>query len=572
MFTQRKLTTTCCVAVLALGLVACGSSDDDTSMTDPTAMEPMDSTAAEQLANAQAAVADAQTMVAALAADSSPSDRAAAYAALAGAQSVLAEASGIPENEIALLRAKIARLQGDIDKAKLDAQAEADRIAAEMTAEATRIAALVAGTASAETKRKAIGAEAEQMADAGLGGSGDNPYIITINRDRDGTKITITDNANLADADPAKPQFAQAMDLGNGRTMHTRTMDADPDGNVVTEVVIVSTDIDAPTATAFAMVTGQMLNASADDDADTNEALTVTEANLALVMSAAFFAAGTDSGVTHDFNAVVMDVAGTPDRDAASVPGTYNGAMGTYTCSGGMDCTVSVDDEGMLTAISDGWIFTPAMGATSDVADADYLRYGFWLQKTADEDGAVTYNEVETFADSMGVLGAVTSAATNSVTGTATYEGGATGVYVHSEINSDGSPVATTAGHFKADASLTAHFSGGGVAADLHNTVTGTIDTFALSGEEENAWSVALKGVINNDGTVPDSGPDSGTANGGGAEGEFNATFHGSTAVYDHDMDAATDMINRQPSSVVGEFNADFSNGAVAGGFGARKQ
>ena len=36
-------------------------------------------------------------------------------------------------------------------------------------------------------------------------------------------------------------------------------MDADADGNVVTEVVIVSTDIDAPTATAFAMVEGQML-------------------------------------------------------------------------------------------------------------------------------------------------------------------------------------------------------------------------------------------------------------------------------------------------------------------------
>ena len=42
MFIHRKLTTTCCVAVLALGLVACGSSDDDTSMTDPTAMEPME--------------------------------------------------------------------------------------------------------------------------------------------------------------------------------------------------------------------------------------------------------------------------------------------------------------------------------------------------------------------------------------------------------------------------------------------------------------------------------------------------------------------------------------------------
>ena len=43
------------------------------------------------------------------------------------------------------------------------------------------------------------------------------------------------------------------MDFGDGRTMHTRAMDADADGNVVTEVVIVSTDIEAPKATAFAM-------------------------------------------------------------------------------------------------------------------------------------------------------------------------------------------------------------------------------------------------------------------------------------------------------------------------------
>ena len=34
----------------------------------------------------------------------------------------------------------------------------------------------------------------------------------------------------------------------------------------------------------------------------------------------------------------------------------------------------------------------------SYVADAEYLRYGFWLKKTT-KDGATTYNEVETFAD-----------------------------------------------------------------------------------------------------------------------------------------------------------------------------
>ena len=52
--------------------------------------------------------------------------------------------------------------------------------------------------------------------------------------------------------------------------------------------------------------------------------------------------------------------------------------------------------------------------------------------------------------------------------------------------------------------------------------------------------------------------------NGGGAAGTFSATFHGSVV--------AVESVVPQPGSVVGEFNANFSNGSVAGGFGARKQ
>ena len=570
MFIHRKLTTTCCVAVLALGLVACGSSDDDTSMTDPTTIEPMDSTAAEQLANAQAAVADAETMVAALDADSSHSDRAAAYAALAEAQSVLAEASGIPENEIALLRAEIARLQGDIDQAKLDAQVEADRIAAEMATEATRIAALVAGTKEAETKRTAITDEAEQMADAdaGLGGSvadnGESTYLMAITRDRDGTTIKITDTAIMGEDGP---KFVKFMDLGNGRTMHTRTMEADAGGNVVTEVVIVSTDIEEPEATAFAMVHALTVNPETANEMDF-QSISFSDvgdvpAALVTLVKSSVFTAGTgtkETDLTFDFDDTLTD-----DMDEAfETAGTYNGAMGTYRCDGVADCTVMFDAEGAIEMMSAGWIFTPAMGATSDVADANYLHYGFWLQKTADEDGVLTYDEVETFAGSS-VDGMVEgSGDVTMVTGSATYNGGATGVYVHSEVNSDGSRVATTAGQFAAEATLTAHFGGDDIAVNKQDTLTGTIDNFALENDEEQQWSVALKGDIQDaaDGDTP-AGSAAGSANGGGAAGTFSATFHGPTVEGD-DMDV-------QPSSVVGEFGANFNNGSVAGAFGARK-
>ena len=220
-----------------------------------------------------------------------------------------------------------------------------------------------------------------------------------------------------------------------------------------------------------------------------------------------------------------------------------------------------------------GWVFIPDMRATSDEPDYDYLNYGFWLKKTADADGAVTYNEVETFAGST----ATASNDVTAVTGSATYNGGATGVYVHKELNSDGSRAYTTAGQFSAAATLTATFGQvnndseptlGTIADNLLNTLTGTINNFALEHGEENDWSVALTGDIN-----PAKGEvTGGKAKGGGDEGTFNATFYGDVMGVDHDMDPDTDDIFPKPGSVVGEFDANFSDGSAAGAFGARKE
>ena len=142
--------------------------------------------------------------------------------------------------------------------------------------------------------------------------------------------------------------------------------------------------------------------------------------------------------------------------EAFEAAGTYNGAMGTYRCNGAAACTVMLDADGMIIGMSDGWIFTPAMGATSDQPDYDYLHYGFWLQKTADADGVLTYDEVQTFAGSS--IDASAGNDLDDVTGSAIYEGGATGVYVHSVTNSDGTEASATSGQFSADASLTAYF------------------------------------------------------------------------------------------------------------------
>jgi hypothetical protein len=391
----------------------------------------------------------------------------------------------------------------------------------------------------------------------------------------------------LAAADD--PKFALHTDLGGGRTMHVRTMDADADENVVEEVVIVSTDIQAPKATAFAKVTDQALNADSDGDAasgltatarDLGDALVSTDTADAAVLKnimASEFAKAAGTTVTHTFNAAVADDANTADVDetkaAAKVDGTFNGASGTYKCTGTTDCTVTVNDKGALTAASNGWIFTPDAGAKSDVPDADFLHYGFWLQRTK-EDGKVTsYEEVATFASSS-VMASGSEVA--DVDGSATYTGRATGVYVKNVHNPDSTIASATSGHFTATAKLKAYFGqvladaddqeSGTIAPNLLNSISGTVSSLRNGAGEviDNNWTVKLdKGVINTtDGTF------AGDTTGGG---DYSGTFYGPAGDVDHDDDSTTAEINTAPHTVVGEFDATFDNGSVAGAFGARE-
>ena len=465
-------------------------------------------------------------------------------------------------------------------------------------------------TKAATTKLTAMNAEAGQgpgqtpdNPDAGLGGSArtdadgtttaDDVYTLSIERDRDGTEVEITDPDQNNRADP---KFEDQMaGLDDGRFMFARTQDEDADGNVEEEVVVVGTDIRAPVERPFARV--HMLNArdlDADDDADgdgnddndftaifigadltTAPVTTGDDAyDFGLVM-ASRFSAGTAAVLTFDSD----DTTTTAQNEAEEVPGTYNGASGTYRCHGATDCTVTigeVDDELTITEMSAGWIFTPNANVKVYVADTSYLHYGFWLKKTTDEDGVLTYNEVETFAGAS--FDASTASELAAVTGTASYDGDAVGVYVHHVLSEGGGQIeSSTAGHFKADANLMAHFGGTAVAARDQFTVTGTLSDFDLSGDEANDWMVNLNRADFSGATDrgADAGPGSahtntfsGVAEGGGASGSWSGTFHGLTP--DADGDGAG-TARTAPGSVVGEFNANMSNGSVAGAFGVNQ-
>ena len=474
---------------------------------------------------------------------------------------------------------------------------------AQMAAEMA--AAIKAKSDEAKTKLDAINTEGMQTAtgtagtdgaggaDAGLGGTGapaagsTGAYTLAIKYGS--TTITVEGATDAMDE-----MFTQAMDLGGGTTMHTLTMDADDDGNVMSEVAVVSTNIEAPEPVAFAkfevraadgtITTPQALTVMQDDGQapgdgetadsfDPGDALASSddaqEAILANIMSASFPAASDgSSSVVHTFLPAAddgdTDTPGNQPREAAMVAGSYNGASGTWTCSGASPCTVTVNDMGMLTAATNGWIFTPDEDATSDQPDYDYLSYGFWLEKTTDADDVVTYDEVETFASSS--IAASAGATLDNLNGSASYEGGATGVYVHNDLSAGGGMVeARTAGHFTADATLTANFSGGSIPADDHNMITGRITNFDLSGGENVDWAVNLDGA-----RTAGANTFSGDADGGGTTSTFSGTFYG--AVTADDTGTATTNESVFPSSVAGEFNANFSNGSVAGAFGAEKE
>ena len=286
------------------------------------------------------------------------------------------------------------------------------------------------------------------------------------------------------------------------------------------------------------------------------------------------------------FVAAVEDNAGTADVDetvdAFETMATFDGAMGTLTCGGTQNCTVTVNAKGEATDVSAGWHFSPAAGETVDVEDTSYLAYGFWLNRTS-KDGVVTkYNEVETFAMAVGIDATVDNDL-QDVTGTATYNGGAAGVYVKNVTDDAGAIVSATSGHFQADVELNASFGGGAVAANDQWTIEGTVTNFALAGSEENDWGVKL-GLTDFSGragmpgeSLPGSNIENmieGVATGDStaAAGSWSGEFRGSSADFDHDMDNTTPNINPQPVAVIGEFNANFTDGTVAGGYGANKE
>ena len=563
-----KLYAFALAAVFAIALAGCGGGGGGSAGTDDDGgMTVTDTSLADAKKAAMGAYNAAKMALAAVEANKMYDEASYAKAELRVADAMAANTAAQAADNTADAEAA----QADAEAALADVRKYAGMVTAAKTKadnDAAAAAAKKAANDLAKTKITQINAEAEGEAgeltrpfdsttDYDPDASGDpNPnttsnYRIQIKYDG-GPKVTITDGAYEAKHDP---KFMQ-----NG-VENTRTM-----GDTM-EVIVVHTDIEAPKPTAFKDAPGISLDQDTDPDYTGNESIRITTAsegnNYFDGMKASRLMYAGDAA-THLISFLAADPTATPPVKASEFPGTYDGAPGTYKCAGSTNCTVTVNKDNEVTAVAGDWNFTPNAGATVAVPDSDYLHYGFWVKKKLKDGEVAEYQDVQTFAGSS--LAVTTQAQMDAIDGpgtdtglTATYEGNAAGVYGHKVLTNAGAEDEVSSGTFTADVSLTAYFGAlTSVAEDKHNSVEGTVSNFELSGGQANNWKVTLDTADITTSTATFLG--TGMAKGGGDAANWNGTFHGAPTG------------TGAPPVAVGEFNAHFNNGHVAGAFGTRKK
>ena len=270
--------------------------------------------------------------------------------------------------------------------------------------------------------------------------------------------------------------------------------------------------------------------------------------------------------------------------------GTFDGVPGEYSCTTMENCTATANSKGELTGLGGMWTFIPAylgedgeslMTGTDEaqatsreddlpvpnvaVPDTDYLHFGWWTK--VDKDGDVAFR---TFSGGSGGLNVIADdVALADLAGTATYKGPAAGRYAVKTFNSNSTLDSIRHGEFTAAAVLTASFGGGAIAADDHNSMSGTVTNFASQSDDLSAWSVDLKKTKFTDLTAMFAAGEVGGGVGGSPVnyGKWNGQFFGNPAADTGPPDPSDDY----PNSVAGEFDAHSSHGHVAGAFGATR-
>ncbi len=229
----------------------------------------------------------------------------------------------------------------------------------------------------------------------------------------------------------------------------------------------------------------------------------------------------------------------------------YKGIKGTLYCQG----SCKVDGGNLMGSLffqkvgGNTLYYQMKAGNSYYTPYGTYARYGYWLYES------VSTTFIALFAHSpAGSAGDVSETA--GLAETATYEGKALGLSV---LKTYTGPTLTglKSGQFTADVTLNAKFGAAGTPA-----LGGKIDNFMGNAVDED-WSVTLMEKQDDDLDFR------GSSNRGDAQGSDSA---GGVTPRAGGWEAITygDSSTKRPVGVIGNFNAHFSNGHVAGSFATR--
>ena len=273
---------------------------------------------------------------------------------------------------------------------------------------------------------------------------------------------------------------------------------------------------------------------------------------------------------TFEANARTDGTAATDPPNLVRLPGTFDGARGSYMCAAA-ECVVAVAPSGAYTLTTGTWTFAPNEGERAYHEDSEFLQFGWWMSEPTRSTG--TY-QFATFVDGSDYRATVAATETTGagVTGDATYTGNAAGRY----------SVGDDAGAFTASASLTAKFGNGTAVGTISGMISGFQGDADMSG-----WSVELKRITLTDFAANDATSDAPAFTSGNldqssstydgtiatlgdtmAHGSWSGRFYGNARNADR---PGTLSENAQPLAVGGQFDAAGTEASISGAFGARR-
>ena len=573
MFTYRNPMTVCCAAVLALGLAACGGSDNTADSTDSKTVEPTTQAPTTQGPTTQGP------------ANGEPATASVVVPDFAYLSEENLPAAGTHEIEAGTTATNngvtyLCATGGDDCTVTVAADGSATSTGGTVTAALTTDAT----TQVAEAKKKKTEEEAElaqmkreraigQSAAFAGGGSGTAPPF-TVSR-RAGNTASVRSTGYTAIGDPRTLGSFTGILLENASSAAATTH------------LMVFTDIDEPKKAEFYDYDGDSdtpaVYESATLQRPADDALPIagggapagrfTVSNLDSTIFPAKAATPADGNVTKTFAA---NYAATPggSNDRVRLPGMFDGARGTYLCTpaSGTSCVVTVTPAGAYS--TDGaWTFTPNAGEKAYREDSEVLSFGWWKSTPAKSTGAYSFRAFHSgaaYADAASDGSAPGADEGALITGSATYTGNAAGRYV----------VGDDAGGFTANALLTAKFGNAREIGSIEGSITGFQGD---GGADMSGWSVSLEEIEmtditpttgaafsssvtdrsspNYDGTIATLGDTT-------AHGQWSGNFYGNAKNSDRPGENVNDAA---PLAVGGTFHADGSNANIVGAFGARR-